>query len=396
MPEYSGAGFRAHNLYKRLTAAHQEISLKVLCGSETENTLLKYEHDGFSINRISCKKYPVLSKGMMRFFQISRNFQAEYSQTLKYLESLPEKPDLIHVFGKNYVNAAALDYAAKQNIPSIIELVCEMNTPFQFVPFPNRLFVSDKFPDRCKVVCISEKLHEVCLSAGIEDRKIWTRLNPVNEKIFYPVDGKKKNELRAKNSKFSEKDILIAYVAKFRPSKNHGFLIDVLKKLPENYKLFIKGPLVASGPLEKRDRNYFEGLGRKIKEYKLEDRVELQSGFAENVGELYQMSDVYAFPSEQEGLGTPVLESLACAVPVVACRIPGVTDIMVNDGVNGFLSELKDDEFAARIQKAAGFTSEKRSSEADKIIKIAGTSVVDQKYYSVISELTGDRKDRFR
>ena len=391
MPEYSGAGFRAHNLYKRLTAAHQEINVNVICGSETENTPLEYDYEGFRVNRFSCKKHPVLSRGFLRFFQISRNFHAEYSRTVEYLKNLPEKPDLIHVFGKNYVAAAALDYAARRDIPSIVELVCEMNTPFQFVPFPNRLCVSDRFPPRCKVVCISEKLREVCQSAGINDEKIWCRLNPVNEKIFYPVDDDKKIELRRKNSRFSEKDVLISYVAKFRPSKNHGFLIDTLKKLPENFKLFIKGPLINSGPLEKRDRNYFEGLGRKIKEYKLEGRVELKSGFAENVGELYQMSDVYAFPSEQEGLGTPVLESLACAVPVVACMIPGVTDMMVKDGANGFLSELQEDAFAEKIKKAAAFSPEKRRAEADKIIKTAGTAVMDKKYYSVICELL-DRK----
>ena len=123
MPEYSGSGFRAHNLYKRLTKKHPEIDLTVLVGSETENESTVYEHDGFTVNRIAEKKFPSLGKSILRRYQIAKNFHSEYHATKKYLKSLSVKPDLIHIFGQNYVSAAVLRFAGDNKIPVLIELL---------------------------------------------------------------------------------------------------------------------------------------------------------------------------------------------------------------------------------------------------------------------------------
>lgn len=387
MPEYSGAGFRAHNLYKRLMKKYPRIRLSVLCGSETENSSAEYEYDGLKVKRVANKPYPALSTSLLRHFQISVNFRFEYREALRFMNGLKPVPDMIHVFGKNYVTVAALNFASAKKIPSLVELVCEMDTPYQYVPFPDRLFVSGGFPSVYKTVCISEKLQGTCLAHGIKQENIWCRPNPVNEEIFHPFEEKTRNEYRRKNSKFGSGDILIAYIAKFRPSKNHAFLIEMMKELPNEFKLFMKGPLVDGGPLEERDKKLYEGLGRKIKEYKLEERIELRSGFSDNIHELYGMADVYAFPSTQEGLGTPVLESLSCGVPVVANNIPGVTDTMIDDGKNGFICNLDYREFAEKIRAVSAFSMEQRKAEAEKVIRSAGTEVLDGKYFSIIEKL---------
>ena len=387
MPEYSGAGFRAHNLYKRLIKKYPSLRLSVLCGAETENSSAEYAYDGFKVRRVANKPYPSLSPSLLRYFQIGMNFRSEYREALKFMNALEPVPDLIHVFGKNYVTAAALNFASSKKIPALIELVCEMDTPYQYVPFPYRLFVRGTFPSVYKTVCISEKLRETCLSHDIKQENIWCRPNPVNEEIFHPLEEKTRHEYRRKNSMFGPEDTLIVYIAKFRPSKNHAFLIDVMKELPDEFKLFLKGPLVDSGPLKERDKKLYEGLGRKIKEYKLEERIELQSGFSDNIHELYGMADVYAFPSTQEGLGTPVLESLSCGVPVVANNIPGVTDTMIDDGKNGFICNLDCGEFAEKIKTASRFSTEQKKAEAEKVIKSAGTEVLDGEYFSIIEKL---------
>jgi glycosyltransferase involved in cell wall biosynthesis len=41
----------------------------------------------------------------------------------------------------------------------------------------------------------------------------------------------------------------------------------------------------------------------------------------------YRTADVFAFPSLMEGLGTAVLEAMACVVPVIAYDIPPVREI---------------------------------------------------------------------
>ena len=52
----------------------------------------------------------------------------------------------------------------------------------------------------------------------------------------------------------------------------------------------------------------------------------------------YSATDVFVSPSRSESFGLTILESMACATPVVAFRVGGVTDL-VQDGVTGYLVE---------------------------------------------------------
>jgi glycosyltransferase involved in cell wall biosynthesis len=386
LPEYSGSGFRAHNLYRRLSEKFPEIEVSVLCGSETENTCADYEYEGFKVSRIAGK---VESKSLHGGIRNALNFRSESSKTRDFLRQLSSPPDLIHVFGKNYVTATVTAYARMKNIPCMVELVNEMDNPFQYVPFPYRLWFDSRPPENCRYICISERLEKVCLQHGIQSDCIWTRPNPVNETIFKPVDSERKYDLRQRLCGFSKEDKLLVYVAKYIPRKNHRFLLDVLEKLPPEYKLFLGGPMVESGSLMERDQKIFDDIVSGVKDKKLDGRVEIKHGFIENIQEYYQMADVYMFPTLKEGLGTPMLECIACGVPVAANIIPGITDSWVRDGENGYLSELDAENFASVTEKAAGISREKLTSAADEIMKVAGTEVIDQKYFDIMKEITG-------
>ena len=64
------------------------------------------------------------------------------------------------------------------------------------------------------------------------------RPNPINSK-FYIVNRIEKLKLRNKLTNFSNDDIVMTHIATFIKQKNHIFLLDVLKKLPEKYKLYL-------------------------------------------------------------------------------------------------------------------------------------------------------------
>ena len=386
MPEYSGAGYRAHNLYKRLSSSNPDIKLTVVCGSETENDCMKYLHEGVAVNRIACKQYPVLDKGFVRRWENLCNFHRENSETQKFLTSLPEKPGLVHVFGQNYVTVTAIDYAIGNKIPLIIELVTDMESPFQYVPFTFRFFLKTRPEANFTFICISEKLRDLCRANGIGDENIWCRPNPVDEKKFRPVSARRKCELRGKLSKFADGDRLICYIAKYRPSKNQKFLVEVMRHLPDEYRLFMKGPLVKDGPLAGRDNAYFNETRDMVVKRNLTGRIQVEEGFCDNVEEFYQMSDVYAFPSESEGLGTPILESIASGIPVVANRIGGVTDVWIKDGGNGYLSDLAPSPFAEKIIFASNLPKGKRQTESENILKVAGTESIDRTYADLINK----------
>ncbi|OGV50879.1 MAG: hypothetical protein A2X49_05545 [Lentisphaerae bacterium GWF2_52_8] len=393
MPEYSGSGFRAHNLYKRLCTRNPEISLRVLCSSSTENDNLAYSYDGFEVMRIARHPYQPGGKGPLRFWRNWRNFEEAYSNTISYLEKIP-RPDILHVFGKSYVTAAALIWANTKGIPALIELVNEMNTPFQYVPLPSRLYIPAAFPSRHKIVCISERLKGICIGHRLSEKDLWTRPNPVDETRFHPVSAERKMELRHKLTKFGPDDKLVSYVAKYSDRKNHRFLIDVMKKLPGNYKLFLGGPLVSEGFGADAFLKLYEGIAKAVSENGLEERVQLENGFIENVEDYYQMADVSAFPSKAEGLGTPMLEAVACGVPVVMNRIPGISDSWLQDGQNGFSCELDAEKFASKIGQAAAFPEEQCRAESGKILAAASTKVIDDGYEAILAGLLSEKEPK--
>jgi glycosyltransferase involved in cell wall biosynthesis len=59
------------------------------------------------------------------------------------------------------------------------------------------------------------------------------------------------------------------------------------------------------------------------------------------IRELYAQCDAWMCGSNREGFHLPPLEAMACRCPVVSTKVGGPLDI-IEDGVNGFLVEIKD------------------------------------------------------
>jgi glycosyltransferase involved in cell wall biosynthesis len=57
------------------------------------------------------------------------------------------------------------------------------------------------------------------------------------------------------------------------------------------------------------------------------------------VEDYMRTADVFLFPSRREGFGSVVIESMACGLPVVALRLPGITDYIITDGADGLIVE---------------------------------------------------------
>ena len=60
------------------------------------------------------------------------------------------------------------------------------------------------------------------------------------------------------------------------------------------------------------------------------------------VDDYLRAADLLAAPSRREGLSNAVLEAMASGLPVIACRIPGVTDYAIGDEGSGLLTPAGD------------------------------------------------------
>jgi L-malate glycosyltransferase len=88
------------------------------------------------------------------------------------------------------------------------------------------------------------------------------------------------------------------------------------------------------GPLEKQ-----------IADLHLEKHVIL-GGFRPDVLSLLKGFDFFVMPSVTEGLGTSLLDAMACAKPIVASRVGGIPEVVM-DGKTGILVPPKDPDLLA-------------------------------------------------
>jgi glycosyltransferase involved in cell wall biosynthesis len=125
---------------------------------------------------------------------------------------------------------------------------------------------------------------------------------------------------------------VVGNVAALVPHKGQRHLIEaahlVVQELPD-----ARFVLLGEGELR-------EHLERQVRDYHLEKHV-LLPGFRTDVIGCIKGFDLFVMSSVTEGLGTSLLDAMACARPIVATRAGGIPEI-VEHGVNGLLVEPRD------------------------------------------------------
>ena len=97
-----------------------------------------------------------------------------------------------------------------------------------------------------------------------------------------------------------------------------GDLIEAMRYLPENIKLFILG----GGVLEKN-------LKLKTSNLQLAGRVQFLGHVRHgDIPTYLHLSNVYARPSRTEGMGSSFIEAMAAGLPVIATPVGGITDFL--------------------------------------------------------------------
>jgi glycosyltransferase involved in cell wall biosynthesis len=129
-------------------------------------------------------------------------------------------------------------------------------------------------------------------------------------------------------------DPLMGVIGRFSPEKGHMFLINAMpainKKLPK-----LKIMLIGDGQ-EK------ENLQKRINELGLNKSV-IFTGYQNNLGDFYMNMDLLVLPSLSEGMPNVILEAMLYGKSVVATRVGGVPEVVV-DGKTGIIVEPQNSE----------------------------------------------------
>ena len=136
--------------------------------------------------------------------------------------------------------------------------------------------------------------------------------------------------------------VLLTYAAEFSARKNQESLIRLLEPvLAKNETVYVI--LAGTGAC-------YEHCRELVKEKRLENRI-LIPGYVNNMQEVLAETNIVISASKSEGLPFNIMEAMCSGIPVIASRIKGHEDLII-DGESGFLFSLENnEEFDNKLHK---------------------------------------------
>lgn len=176
-----------------------------------------------------------------------------------------------------------------------------------------------------KIVVVAEAVKDMVMKTeGVEAAKIEVVYNGID---LQATSHRSQATSLREGLKIKNDDLVIIHVANLKPVKGHSFLLKAFARISsqfQNAKLVLIGKDELNGQLQ----YLAENLG-------LKDRV-LFLGKRDDVPRLLPLADICVLPSLSEGMSNAILEYMAAGKPVIATKVGGNPEIMI-DGLNGYL-----------------------------------------------------------
>jgi glycosyltransferase involved in cell wall biosynthesis len=238
-------------------------------------------------------------------------------------------PDVIHAHDPHGVAMAALALSMGTQ-PVKPPLVAARRVDFRL---RGNALSRWKYRQVDRFICASEAIRRILLADGVPGARTVT----VHEGIdLERVAAAPAADLHAEFW-LPHHAPLVGNVAALVPHKGQRHLIEaaarVVRRTPD-------ARFIIAGEGELR-----AALERQIRDRRLEKHVFL-AGFRPDILSLHKAFDVFVMSSVTEGLGTSLLDAMACGKPVVATTAGGIPEVVV-DGQTGLLVAPRDDEALA-------------------------------------------------
>ncbi|HFE38720.1 MAG TPA: glycosyltransferase family 1 protein [Gammaproteobacteria bacterium] len=183
----------------------------------------------------------------------------------------------------------------------------------------------------------------------------WSRVSPEKCKILpnaihaekYGVGSKP--EALIQRYGLEDKKVLLTLGRIVSKERAKGFdeILDVLPELLLSHPALVY--LIAG------DGEYADALKSKVSALKLNNHV-VFTGMVDEAekADIYRLADVYVMPSRGEGFGFVFLEALACGIPVVASKLDGSREAVLDGQLGAIVDPDKPLEIKLAISEALG------------------------------------------
>jgi glycosyltransferase involved in cell wall biosynthesis len=186
------------------------------------------------------------------------------------------------------------------------------------------------------VVAISRNIRDRLIDAGVEPQKIRLIHSGIDPSRFALAD---------RPEEAHNHSVTVGCLAVLEERKGIEFLLEGASRLQSRG---VRVKWVVGG-----DGNRREALKNQARALGLDDSVRFL-GFVSKPEEFFRRVDIFVMPSLFEGLGVAVLEAMAAGKPIVATKVGGLAESVV-DGRTGFLVAPRDGQaIAEAVGKLVG------------------------------------------
>lgn len=201
-----------------------------------------------------------------------------------------------------------------------------------------------------RYLSVSHGLVETYLAAGLPREKIRQVPNGIDLDRFRPATIAEQRALRERLGLPADAPIIVC-VGFFSADKQPRVLFDAWLSIVRSGAL--RPALVFVGATQSAYFEIDEAIAPQMQRDAEADGVASLLrlvGVTHDVPSYLRAADVFVLPSKREGLPVALLEAMSCGLACIASRLPGSTDAIIADGVNGVLCEPGDvNELAAAL-----------------------------------------------
>ncbi len=237
-----------------------------------------------------------------------------------------------------------------------------------------------------KIVANADAVRKFLVESGVPQEKIVTVYNGLDLQRLLPTQNTEREEiLRELGLPVVKKMQFVTIVANLRSDvKNHRMFLRAAQKVRGKIEK-VAFVLAGEGELTGALKGFAADLG-------IEKDVFFIGGTAK-IGELLSISDVCVLSSKSEGFSNSILEYMSAAKPVVATRVGGAGEAVI-EGETGFLVESGDDETLAKrlvellqnYEKAKRFGARGRKIVEEKFTLAAQTTKTLELYEGLLAQ----------
>jgi len=260
-------------------------------------------------------------------FRYKNNYMAIPWRPTHAIKKLIEqyKPDIIHVHHPFLLGASAVHAARAYNIPCVFTYHTLYEKYAHYIPIsalctqPLIRAIVRRFCNEVNAIIVPSTYVQKYLLSQTIHTPLFVIPSPLRECFIH----------NNKNEKINSHFFELLLVTRFVPEKNVPFVFEVMRLLPDNFRITLAGYGSDEKKLQTSAFDTLQLSPERVRFVHKPDQKKLL--------ELYRTANLFVFPSTTDTQGIVLAESMSQGLPVIALDGPGQRDIII-DGENGFIT----------------------------------------------------------